>query len=176
MDSRIELTDGDITTLLVDAIVNAANGSLLAGGGIDGAIHRAAGLGLREECRRLGGCPTGEARLTKGYNLLAASIIHTVGPVWQGGGTNEDALLDACYRNSLALAEQAGARSIAFPAISTGAFGFPMERAARLAIAAADAHLSAGSALERLIFVCFGRDSYQCFSQALALEMVSNAS
>lgn len=130
----IRIWQGDITTLDVDAIVNAANSSLLGGGGVDGAIHRAAGPDLLAECRTLGGCPTGEARITQGYRLPARHVIHTVGPVWQGGEQSEDALLASAYRNSLKLARENGLHSIAFPAISTGIFGFPAERAARIAI------------------------------------------
>ena len=137
---QITLWQGDITTLAVDAIVNAANRTLFGGGGVDGAIHRAAGPGLLAECRGLGGCPTGEARITAGYNLPARHVIHTVGPVWQGGGQDEDQLLAACYANSLALARSHGLATIAFPAISTGIYGFPADRAARIAIAAIRAH------------------------------------
>ena len=135
MTARIEVIHADITTLPVDAIVNAANSSLLGGGGVDGAIHRAAGARLLEATRKIGGCPTGQARLTPGFALPAKWVIHTVGPVWQGGHAGEDELLASCYRESLNLASSVGARSVAFPAISTGAYGFPVERAARIATA-----------------------------------------
>ena len=134
-DAHISVWQGDITTLAVDAIVNAANRSLLGGGGVDGAIHRAAGPRLLAECRRIGGCPTGEARLTAGYDLPARYVIHAVGPVWQGGSGDEEALLASAYRSALVLAREHGLKSIAFPAISTGIYGFPAERAARIAIA-----------------------------------------
>src|SRR5215472_10134351 len=141
MTTRIEVVQGDITQLDVDVIVNAANSSLLGGGGVDGAIHRTAGPELLAECRTLGGCPTGEARLTAGYRLPAKHVIHTVGPVWRGGDQHEDALLACCYRASLALASQRALRSLAFPAISTGIYGFPRERATRIAVATVRAAL-----------------------------------
>jgi len=164
----IEIVEGDITRLDVDAIVNAANESLLGGGGVDGAIHRAAGPGLLAECRAIGGCPTGEARLTGGYDLAARHVIHTVGPVWHGGDRGEDKLLEACYRNSLALARQAGVRSIAFPAISTGVYRFPLERAARIAVATVASELDRDRhGIERVIFATFGREATDAFRQAL---------
>jgi O-acetyl-ADP-ribose deacetylase (regulator of RNase III) len=164
LDERMSVILGDITKLRVDAIVNAANSSLLGGGGVDGAIHRAAGPELVAECRTLGGCPTGEARITRGYRLPARLVIHTVGPVWRGGGKGEDEALARCYRNSLALASQHGVQSIAFPAISTGVYGFPLERATAIAIREARAYLHSHAEIEQVMFVCFGahaRDVYQ---------------
>lgn len=153
--SRITAIEGDITRLSVDAVVNAANESLQGGGGVDGAIHRAAGPELLEHCRSLDGCPTGEARITPGYRMAARHIVHTVGPVWQGGDAGEDALLAACYRNSLDLAAENGARTIAFPAISTGAYGFPRERAADIAVATVTDWLARRDGMDLVVFCCF---------------------
>ena len=160
----IELFRGDITTLGVDAIVNAANETLLGGGGVDGAIHRAAGPELLAECRRLGGCPTGEARITAGYRLPARHVIHTVGPVWRDAGT-EDALLAACYRNCFALARECGLASIAFPAISTGVYGFPPDRAASIAVAGAQVH---SASFARIVFACFDEATEAFYRKELA--------
>jgi len=157
--ARVSVLDADITTLDVDAIVNAANTSLLGGGGVDGAIHRAAGPELLAECRTLGGCKTGEAKLTRGYRLKARHVIHTVGPVWYGGEAGEDCLLASAYRSSLELARQHDVRSIAFPAISTGVYGFPPERAARIAVQAVQRGIEDNPALEHVIFACFGAQS-----------------
>jgi O-acetyl-ADP-ribose deacetylase (regulator of RNase III) len=167
MADRIEVVEGDITKLRVDAIVNAANTTLLGGGGVDGAIHRAAGPMLLEECRTLGGCPTGEARITRGYNLPAKHVIHTVGPVWRGGARGEDDLLASCYRNSLALAVSSGVRTVAFPAISTGAYGFPMERAAKIAVREVREFLRNNPAIATVTFVCFGADAREAYQDAL---------
>lgn len=163
---RLEIVTDDITTLAVDAIVNAANPSLLGGGGVDGAIHRAAGPELLAECRTLGGCPPGEARITGGYRLPARYVIHTVGPVWHGGGAGEAGVLAACYRNSLALAEAQGIRTIAFPAISCGVYGYPPSQAARIAVREASNHLRTHVLPERVLLVCFGDEVSDAFRAA----------
>jgi O-acetyl-ADP-ribose deacetylase (regulator of RNase III) len=167
MTDRIAILQGDITQQKVDAIVNAANTSLLGGGGVDGAIHRAAGPGLLEECRKLKGCPTGEAKITGGYRLTAKWVIHTVGPIWRDGNHQEDELLGRCYRNCFALLEQHQLKTIAFPAISTGAYGFPMERATGIALNETKAFLQRNSTVQKVIFVCFGQTAYDCYLDAL---------
>ena len=164
---RIVVVEGDITRQRVDAIVNAANSSLLGGGGVDGAIHRAAGPELLEECRTLGGCPTGQARITRGYRLPAKWVIHTVGPIWRCGDRGEDELLANCYRASLALAVQHGVRSIAFPAISTGAYGFPLERATRIAVTEVRRFLEEDTTIEQVVLVCFGRQTTEVVQATL---------
>jgi O-acetyl-ADP-ribose deacetylase (regulator of RNase III) len=166
---RIGLILGDITQQKVDAIVNAANTTLLGGGGVDGAIHRAAGPQLLDECRQLGGCPTGEARITKGYRLPAKYVIHTVGPVWKGGNEGEDELLRSCYRKSLELARKNGLRTIAFPSISTGAYHFPVERAAKIAISTVIAYLEKAVEFERVIFVCFSKNDLEVYKREYAM-------
>ncbi len=167
ISGKIAVIEGDITQQPVDAIVNAANSSLLGGGGVDGAIHRAAGSGLLEECRRLNGCKTGDAKITKGYNLPANWVIHTVGPVWQDGNHGEDELLASCYRRCLELAEQQGIRTLAFPAISTGVYRFPPDRAARIAVTEVKMFLESHTSLEQVIFVCFSRQSYDGYVTAV---------
>lgn len=167
MKAKIEIHRGDITKLNVDAIVNAANNSLLGGGGVDGAIHRAAGPELLQYNRKLGGCETGEAKISPGFKLPAKFIIHTVGPIWRGGNYNEDELLENCYRNSLKLAVENGVKSIAFPAISTGVYSFPLERATRIAISTVKDFLVNDISIERVIFVCFDEKTYKVYQNLL---------
>lgn len=162
---------GDITEQKVDAIVNAANTTLLGGGGVDGAIHRAAGPELLEECRKIGGCPTGEARITKGYKLPAKFVVHTVGPVWHGGTSKEDELLRNCYINSMTLAEQAGVKTLAFPSISTGAYHFPIGRAAGIAVEAVTGNLKTMKGTKKVVFVCFSKADYAVYEQTLKLGL-----
>lgn len=165
--SHIEAVRGDITEQTVDAIVNAANTTLLGGGGVDGAIHRAAGPELLAECRGLGGCPTGEARITRGYHLPARFVIHTVGPVWAGGTSGEPELLRRCYSSAMQLAADHGVRSIAFPAISTGAYGYPIESAARIAVTTVRDALSRPTSVEVVRFVCFGDRDWSVYLELL---------
>lgn len=170
MEKKIRLAKGDITRLSVDAIVNAANPSLLGGGGVDGAIHRAAGPRLLAECRTLNGCATGDAKITAGYDLPALWVIHTVGPVWQGGVRDEDDLLASCYRRSLEVAEQHGVRSIAFPAISTGVYGFPVERAASIAVREVRGFMEGSEQVEEVTFVCHTNEAAETYRTLLGHE------
>lgn len=164
--NRLELIRGDITKVHVDAIVNAANSTLLGGGGVDGAIHRAAGPELLRACRTLGGCPTGEAKLTEGYNLPARFVIHTVGPVWMNGARRDDELLASCYRSCFRLVRAHGLRSVAFPSISTGAYGFPIERAAPIALREISTALEEHGALERVVVVLFSQGDLEVYQEA----------
>jgi O-acetyl-ADP-ribose deacetylase (regulator of RNase III) len=163
---RVEVVQGDLTKMEVDAIVNAANRSLLGGGGVDGAIHRAAGPGLLEECRQLGGCATGQAKITGGHRLPALWVIQTVGPVWSGGEKGEEELLADCYRNSLALAAERGLSTLAFPAISCGAYGYPADRAARIALREVSAFLEKNPAIRKVLLVCHEPDVLRAYRQA----------
>lgn len=168
MKEKIKIVKADITKLEVDAIVNAANNSLLGGGGVDGAIHRAAGPELIKETRKIGGCPTGEVRVSNGYLLPARWVIHTVGPVWKGGGHNEERLLADCYRNSLAAAVEKGVKTIAFPAISTGVYGFPLEKATEIAITETIRFLKNDEHLDQVIFVCFSEKALNVYQETLS--------
>ncbi len=168
--SGIEILLADITQLEVDAIVNAANSSLLGGGGVDGAIHRAAGPGLLAECRTLNGCPTGEAKMTAGYQLPARHIIHTVGPVWQGGRNRERELLASCYRNCLAIATGNHLKSIAFPNISTGVYGFPKPEAAKIAVQTVKDYLKEDQSVEKVIFCCFDNENLSLYQEIISYE------
>lgn len=165
MKDRVEILKGDITRHVVDAIVNAANNSLLGGGGVDGAIHRAAGKELLQECKTLHGCETGQAKLTRGYNLPARYVIHTVGPVWRGGNNKEDELLAGCYRNCLKLAVSQNIKTIAFPSISTGAYRFPLERASKIALSEIFRFLEEDSTIEKISMVCFDDITFDAYLQ-----------
>lgn len=167
MHNRVELLQADITSLEVDAIVNAANNALLGGGGVDGAIHRAAGPQLLEACRLIGGCPTGEARITPGFNLPSKFVIHTVGPVWRGGENKEDSLLESCYLESLKLAVSHNCNTVAFPNISTGVYGFPKERAAEIAIKSVIRFLQTSPLPKKVVFVCFGHENAELYGRML---------
>lgn len=167
MTSKIEVVKTDITTLTVDAIVNAANTTLLGGGGVDGAIHRVAGPELFDECYQLGGCPTGEAKITRGYRLPAKFVIHTVGPVWTGGERGEPELLASCYKSVFAIAREKGLRSLAFPAISCGVYRFPVDRAVKIAVGETVAELVNSDAIQKVIFACFGEEIYQAYLKAV---------
>lgn len=164
---KLEARQVDIVTLAVDAIVNAANTTLLGGGGVDGAIHRAAGPGLKEECRALGGCPTGQSRITKAYRLPAKHVIHTVGPVWNGGRRGEQALLSSCYRKSLALASEHGVKTIAFPAISCGVYGYPLEQAVKIAVRECADYAAANGLPGQVIFACFDGSALAAYEAEL---------
>jgi len=166
MKDRIQIIQGDITRQNVDAIVNAANTSLLGGGGVDGAIHRTAGPRLLQECQTLGGCATGEAKITGGYNLPAQFVIHTPGPIWQGGQNNEETLLANCYRNSHALADKNNVQTIAFPSISTGIYGFPIHRACRLALHEIQTFFQSANQISQVLIVCFSSDDYVTYMEA----------
>ena len=168
-DFRIEISPGDITKLDVDAIVNAANAQLRPGGGVCGAIHRAAGKNLREACAKIGGCDTGQSVHTDGYELKAKYVIHTVGPVWHGGDRNEEALLASCYRTALKIAKEIGARSVAFPAISTGVYGFPLDRATQIAAATVRDFLQQDDSIERVVFSVFGPEAEAAYRRELGL-------
>ena len=169
MKNKIEIHKGDITKLKVDAIVNAANTSLLGGGGVDGAIHRAAGPELLEYNSKLGGCKTGEAKISPGFDLHAKYIIHTVGPVWNGGNNNEEKLLASCYKNSLNLAVENGVKTIAFPAISTGVYRFPLERAAKIAVTEVKKFLVKNESIEKVIFVCFDEETFEFYKKLVGV-------
>lgn len=169
---RIFIEKGDITQQNVDAIVNAANTSLLGGGGVDGAIHRAAGKELLEECRLLNGCKTGEAKITQGYKLTAGFVIHTAGPVWNGGNKNEEHQLASCYRNSLALAAKHHIKTIAFPAISTGVYRFPLEKAAEIAVRETSVFLEKNPLPEKVIFVCFDEQAFRVYKSLLKQQVL----
>lgn len=172
MKTKIELFKGDITKLKVDAVVNAANNSLLGGGGVDGAIHRAAGPELLEHNRRLGGCQTGQAKISPGFKLPAKFIIHTVGPIWRGGNNNEDMLLTNCYINSLKLAVEHGIKTIAFPAISTGIYSFPLDRATGIAIRTVKKFFEEDDTIEKVIFVCFDEETYRTYQSTLLEQKI----